>query len=83
MGAEYVDEGGKLLPPPEKLFVLASTQSSQSSSVVTSSLSLHSTEADADSVILLNEKNKARRFTLKKEVCQCNQCIIANKFASL
>lgn len=78
MGAEYVDEGGKLLPPPEQLFVLTSARTSESSSVVTSSLSVHTSEKDADSAIFFNEKNKAQRFTLKKEACQCNQCNTAN-----
>lgn len=76
MGAEYIDEGGKLLPPPEQLFVLTSARFSESSSVVTSSLSVHSSEKDADSAIFFNEKNKPQRFTLKKEACQCNQCNI-------
>lgn len=74
MGAEYVDEGGILLPAPEKLFVFTSTRCSDDSLTGTSSVSLHSSEKDAESVILFNQKNKAGFFTLKQEVCQCNQC---------
>lgn len=74
MGAEYVDEGGEKLPSPENLFVLMNPESNERSSVVTSSLSLHSSEKVADAAVLFNEKDNPQYVTLKQELCQCNQC---------
>lgn len=81
LGAEYIDEGGKQVPLPEKLFMLLplETEMSDCSSVITSSLSLHSSDKDGESIILFNEKDKAHLFELEKEFCQCNQCNVDNK----
>lgn len=81
MGAEYIDEGGRELPSPEKLFVLVPHESEggESSRSETSSVSIHSSEKDAESVVVLKNKDKAEHFQLEKELCGCNQCIIEQK----
>lgn len=74
VGAEYIDEGGRELPAPEKLFSLLSQEPSERSTSVTSSVSLHSSEQDAESVVFFNTKQKSEFYSLKQEVCECNQC---------
>lgn len=77
LAAEYVNEGGMELPPPEKLLALMSQEPSEHSSItVTSSISVHSSDEETRSAILFTTNNESKLYPLEQDKCECNQCNI-------
>lgn len=79
MGAEVISEGCPDLPSPDQLFSAVrqeriSNKGSDSSSTVASSLTVHSSEEDAESCVVINLKAQPNFYPLKKEPCVCIRC---------
>lgn len=82
LGAEYVDEGGREFPLPDVLFKLTPHEDSEESSV-TSSVSIRSSEGDAESGIFFNVEGEPNFYSLPKESCKCNKCKITGPFQNV